>query len=179
MNRNKWLYFFIGMVAFQWFFPVQMVFQKQITISSGNEFLFKIIPVDPIDPLRGRYLALSFEQNTFHLKGQKFYSPPKPLFAEIVTDQEGFAKVAKLHFDFAPKNTADYVSISEYYTSLENGNTSTLHYTFPFSRYYVNEKEAPKLEKEYFEALRDSSKTCFARVFIKDGHAVLKGIEID
>ena len=156
-----------------------MIFQKQKTVNSGKEFLFKIIPVDPIDPLRGRYLALSFEQNTFHLKGQKYYSPPKPLFAEIATDSNGFAKVAKLHFDSSPTTTRDYININEYYTIQENGYSSTLHYTLPFSRYYVNEKEAPKLEKEYLEALRDSSKTCFARVFIKDGHAVLKGIEID
>lgn len=179
MKGNRLLYFFIAMVIVQWVVPFQMMYQKNQTVQKGNEFLFKIIPVDPVDPLRGRYLALSFEQNVFPLKGQKYYSPPKPLFAELGRTKNGFAKVVKLHFDSPPKITHDYIHIDEYYTVQNDGNNSSLHYTLPFSRYYVNENEAPKLEKEYQEALRDSGKTCFARVFVKDGHAVLKEIEID
>ena len=177
MNKNWWVYALAAMIVLQWIVPVQMILQKFQTDRHGTPFLFKIIPVDPVDPLRGRYLALSFDENTFIMEGQEYYSPPRPLFAEIIKGKDGYAKVARLHFDTKPQNTQNYIALSEYYTILSDSN-ATVHYTLPFSRYYVNEKEAPKLEKEYLAALRDSTRICFARVNVLNGHAVLKDLEI-
>jgi uncharacterized membrane-anchored protein len=177
--KNKWLmYAFVGMVLIQWFVPIQMIYQKQITVSKGNEFKFKIIPVDPIDPLRGRYLALSFDQNAFTLDSMKYYDNSVPLFAEINNDNDGFGFVKQLYFENKPPSTTDFIQINDFYT-IQNDSTSTIHYTLPFSRFYVNEKEAPRLEKEYLEALRDSSKVCYAKVFVHNGQAIMKELIVE
>lgn len=174
--KNKWIIIaFTGMVLLQWVVPAQMIFQKQYTIAKGKEFKFKIIPVDPVDPLRGRYLAISFDQNVFKMKQSKYYDQSTPLFVKIEEGKDQFAKVTKVYFEKAPTDSDNFIAISEYYT-IQDDSTTTIHYTFPFSRYYVNEQEAPRLEKEYLDALRDSTKVVFAKVNVYKGHAVLKEI---
>ncbi len=59
---------FAVMCLAQWIVPGKMVYDSENTIAEGTLYKFKTAPVDPSDPLRGKYvtLRLSGEFSSIH-----------------------------------------------------------------------------------------------------------------
>ncbi|MBI5095399.1 MAG: GDYXXLXY domain-containing protein [Candidatus Hydrogenedentes bacterium] len=168
--KKPWLMaLFLVLAVGQIAAPVSMIVQREQVLKDGRLYKFPSQPIDPVDVFRGRYVALSLRA------AQEVYSTPawnwedRTAYARIKVDEAGFA-----HFDnltSAPPPSGDYVKARVHYGSL----------VLPFSRYYMNEKLAPKAESEYWKHMgrRGSGQIeSYAAVRVLRGNAVLEDLYI-
>ena len=166
---------FIITAVFQWLVPLDMMWGKEEVIKNGKVFLFKTQPIDPIDYLRGKYISLYFDHNTFKIDTLKNdFEYNEKAFIAIGTSKTGEAFITNITKE-KPENTSDYFKTTIY----SYPNDSIISVNFPFDKFYMEENKAPVAEKVYMEANRDTSKKCFAKVFIKDGEFAIEDVLID
>lgn len=145
------------------------------TLTQGAGVLLEVAPVDPADPFRGRYVALSFElERGSHALRGSLPQYNEPAYVVLKVDAQHVA-------------TVDYVTAEEpsaglwlkAQSSWQETDTA-VRVSLPFKRYYMNEALAPAAEAAYLEAIRqDSGKKNYARVRLLDGRAVIEAILLD
>ena len=54
----------IALFAVQIYIPLSMIFSQQKIVESGELHKFRVGLLDPVDPFRGRYVVLNFEDNS-------------------------------------------------------------------------------------------------------------------
>jgi uncharacterized membrane-anchored protein len=104
-------------ILLQLLVPGYMVFRHYDTLITGEAYKFIVEPYDPYDPFRGRYVALSAEQNLY---GDGRY-------AMLAQDAEGYAIISGWSEE-KPRDGAYVTDIS-------------------LDRYYMNEAMAPEAER--------------------------------
>lgn len=104
-------------MALQLIVPGCLVFRHYNTLVMGEDYKFIVVPYDPYDPFRGRYVALRVEQ----------FSYSEGTYALLDRDEQGFAVVSGWSA-FKPK-------VGDYAKNLE------------LNRYYMNEAMAPEAER--------------------------------
>ena len=145
----------IALIIIQLFVPVSKIINKYDILKTGEEFKFKVSPVDPYDAFRGRYVSITYRQ------GVTGYGK----YAAIVTDADGFA-----HID----------SISDekpFFGAYVKNNNKHSWFLLPIDRYYMDEKLAPKAET--LTRRREPGKETYVTVRIKNGGLVISGFYID
>ena len=144
----------IAVILIQLFVPVYMVINKYIVLKTGEEFKFRVSPVDPYDAFRGRYVSLYSEQNP---GGSGKYGL-------IMVDTDSFAKIVSLS-DKKPLNSP-YVK-----------SNTRKWFSMPIDRYYMDEKFAPKAES--LTRQRKPGEETYVTVRVKNGALVISGLYID
>ena len=144
----------IAAIILQLFVPVYMIIKKYDILNTGEEFRFRVNPVDPYDAFRGRYVRL--------YSRQEVYGNGK--YGVIKVDADGFANITEIT-DEKPENAAYVKSDSRQWFSL------------PISRYYMDEKFAPKAESLVRQ--REPGIETYVTVRIKNGELVISGLFID
>ena len=89
---------FIIMVLLQLYVPAKMILGKEKVLAEGNEFMFKTAPVDPSDPFRGKYIVLTFEENSAQVANAEDWNSGDPVFVSLTKNDEGFAKILSIYF---------------------------------------------------------------------------------
>jgi uncharacterized membrane-anchored protein len=74
MSRRG-LTLFLAACALQLGVPAAMVLREEATLRGGAELRFRAGPVDPVDPFRGRYVALSLEIERERLPEAPWHRP--------------------------------------------------------------------------------------------------------
>ena len=161
---NLRLLIFVPLALVQLAVPGWMIFRQENILKHGRVFKFKTAPVDPYDPIKGRYIALRFDAETG--KGVN-YEVDKTVWVQFETDAQGFAKVKQV--SATPLNGDDVVEAVRRWGSL----------SFPFDRYYMDEKSAPKAETAYRANSTRAHENAYATVRILNGHAALEELYID
>ncbi len=167
----------IVMILAQLIIPFKMIWDKEQVIKTGTPYKFRVMPFDPNDPFRGKYINLNFRNSQLHMKTESSFHYGDNVLVEVMNDSLGFAQVKDISIK-KPTN-------SNYFTAKVNSNyfvevnSYTIDLEFPFTKFYMEETKAADAEKLYWETLRDNSKTIYALVYIKDGDAVLKDVCID
>jgi uncharacterized membrane-anchored protein len=159
-----------------------MIKGREKILSDGTTYLFKTRPIDPADPLQGRYVVLGFEKDyipTPESDMSQVHRKQK-IYALLGTDADGFAQFTDWSRD--RPETGDYLTTTylgrrrdwdrETQTSTHLGHRIKL----PFDRYYMNEEKAPAAES----AAREASNTtnCWASVKILNGKAAIEDVLI-
>lgn len=166
---------FIVVAVAQIFVPAQMIFNKESIINEGTAYKFKTQPVDPSDPYRGKYINLSYEQNSF-ITTDSIWGRQDKVFVYLETDSLGFAKVNQV--SKAPLNLNKDFVIAE--VSWYNKRDQKLNFNLPFNRYYMEETKAYDAEVAVRNNQRDSlPNSTYALVYVKDGEAVLNDVIIN
>lgn len=177
IGMKNWIFlFFLLMVIFQWMIPANLVWQSETTISKGQVFKFKVRPVDPNDPFRGKYIILGFEANSFAANDSSLFYKGQQIFVRLGTDENGFAKVT----DASPElygNEPEWVTAK--ITHLYGNQPVDLFFEYPFDKFFMEESKAPAAEKLYAEATQDSARVVYAIVNIHNGNGVLEDVMID
>ena len=176
MNKKTLLIIFLCVAVIQIAVPFQMILSREITLDKGKLFRFKTAPVDPFDAFRGRYLALSIEQNVIPLQNNAVFQNGQVVYVHVYEGADGFAKI-----DWAtplpPSQENDYIEARVKYT---NTSSSQVFLQMPFERYYINEKLAPKAEEAYNKANRRGEKNrTYITVYVKSGKAVIDNLYIE
>ena len=160
----------------QLFIPANMILDREDVLKTGTEYKFRTAPIDPNDPFRGKYIVLSFQENTFPVNDQYDWTMNDPVFVEFTTDANGFAKIKNVAK--TPPKTSDYLHSTIAYIDQSNDQYQ-LVINYPFDRFYMEESKALPAEEAYREAALDSTQVAYALVHLKNGTAVLKDVMID
>lgn len=165
---------FIAVAIIQLAVPAQMIYNHERILHSGKEFKFKMAPVDPSDPLRGKFIDLRLEGLEMMVAHASDWTFGEQIYATVVTNtSDGFAKFDQLSRK-KPYNDVDFIKVKVSYAS-----DSSVWLTVPFDRYYLEESNAPQIERIYAQALRDTNKVNFVSVRVIDGDAVLNDLFVD
>ncbi len=142
-----------------------MIHGREKVLAEGVEMKFVVAPVDPADPFRGRYVRLRFAGAEFKTQEKLPFAEGQPIHALLEADAQGYASVKALAAE-PPAGGTPYVEIRrwwggpDYRTNPETKKSEKCGWryglTFPFDRYYMNEKAAPEAERLYREAQRAS-----------------------
>lgn len=156
--------------------PVKMILDKEEVLENGTVYKFRTAPVDPNDPFRGKYIALTFRDNTVEITNGEEWIVGETIYVVLTTGDDGFAKI-----DFVskqmPEGHADVMKAKV--RSVLDDNTRKLMIDYPFDRFYMEESKAMEAEITYRQLLTDTNKVTYALVNIKNGEAVLSDVLID
>ena len=92
LAKSTILYIFILVAIIQFAIPAKMVFDSEMVIRDGKEFKFKVAPVDPNDPFRGKYITLNFEETEYTNYYNSFVGDD--IYVRIQDNDNGFAEIA-------------------------------------------------------------------------------------
>lgn len=173
--QNRWLIIslFVIVALVQLYVPFKMISDREDTLEFGKEFRFETQPIDPNDPLRGKYIVLYYKNDTYEVENGQDWDYNQAVWVALEEDERGFAKIKNILTE-RPEDTQDYVKASIGYN---NGNVLNIDY--PFNRFYMDEFKAPDAEKAYRESRADSTSTAYSVVKVRDGEAVLLDVMID
>ncbi|MEL6811843.1 MAG: GDYXXLXY domain-containing protein [Bacteroidota bacterium] len=165
----------IVMVAAQWFVPGQMIYEQESVLTQGNPYKFKTQPIDPSDPLRGKYITLRYEMERSTKITDTIWNPNDPIFVYIEEGEDGFAEataVSQKPLDL----DQDYVMARYQYSR-----KGSINFDLPFDRFYMEESKAYDAELAVRETNRNRDSlapVCYALVYVKDDVAVLDNVFI-
>lgn len=156
--------------------PGSVVWKRAKTLRDGRVWKFKTEPVDPVDLFRGRYVALRFTAETFPAEKnfQNEYRNDEQVFAVLRENADGFAEIERLSVGLVGGDSA--VAIERRYWDEKK---KEQHVSFPFDKFWVNEKMAPAAEKAYRENSRRGKQNAYVTVRVHDGDAGTENLFIE
>ena len=157
--------------------PTWLVLQEELTLTQGHLHLFRLAPVDPTDPFRGRYMTLAFDAESTHY-ALSLPQPTEnscPLYAGVRRDPDGFSSLTTL--SLTPP-LGDYLEIPADHWSYWWKEKNTVRLQLPFRRFYLNENKAASVEQRARDLLAEARKKgeksdINAAVRVREGHATI------
>lgn len=148
------------------------LWRSEWTLRTGKPYKFRTRPVDPYDAFRGRFVALAFEEREAPWEGSKPAKSGAKAYAVLGTDADGFAKV--LRVAPAPPGSGDYLRVETGYSYA----TNHVSFSFPFDRFYMEERKAPEAERVYRESNRlgETNRNTYAVVRVRNGVGVIEDL---
>lgn len=171
MKRSTllWLMFAVC-CAVQIGVPASMIVRHESTLSGGEIYRFRCAPVDPVDPFRGRYVALDFDQSRFEGTVPDQIVVGATAYARLDRDGDDFAVIDSLAS--VPPDDGDYLTVR-----LQHRSHDWVRLALPFDRFYMEESLAVKAESAYRN--RTFGEQAWVEVRVRDGHAVLEELYLD
>jgi len=177
MDNKKILFSAFILVALaQLYVPSKMISDREEVLATGTEYKFRTAPIDPNDPFRGKYITLSYSENTVEIENEKDWTRGEKIYVHLTKGNDGFARIRSVSKEEST-DTQDYLKVKVNYVS-ENG-SDKLTIDYPFDRFYMEESKANDAELAFRQSQGDTSKITYALVRIKNGEAVLKDVMID
>lgn len=162
-------YAFLVLLVLQAAVPLYMVWRWEQVRSMGEVFLWKTAPVDPYDPLRGRYLNLHFVENSGPVAQAGAVNYGEYAYGLLARHEDGTAYISQI----VPVKPAAGAYIRGRILQVD-GMKATLE--LPFTRYYLPEERALALEAR---TRQRSLAQPIAAVRIQGGYAVIEDLYID
>lgn len=148
--------------------PAAMMRRAQLTLEEGRRFRFLTRPVDPADPVRGRYIALAFEATSGPALGDEPLLPGGRAYALLGEDEEGFAFI--LGVARRPPEDPSYLAVNVGAVTGER-----VEFRFPLDRFYLEESKAPRAER----VTNLGGRRIWADVRVRRGHAVIADVLVE
>ena len=174
MRKQLIIGLFVGVALIQIATPVSMIAKREAVLQRGQQFKFKVQPVDPYDAFRGRYVALRIMEDKVTVHSSLKLDYGQRIFAHIVVSEQGFAK-------FSTATTFRPAGVPYIEATVLNPNRpgkSQVTLDLPIDRYYMEEKKAPLAERIYQRRARRGREDAYVLVRIKDGFAVIEGLYV-
>ncbi|MDV7186387.1 GDYXXLXY domain-containing protein [Lutibacter sp. TH_r2] len=168
---------FILIVLVQLYIPLKMILGEEDVLTNGKEFKFETAPVDPVDPFRGKYISLRFKNNTFPIENKEDWARNEEVFVILKNNINGFAEIDTIVHK-KPLESIDFIKTKVQYVYAYK-KEKTISVKYPFERFYMEEFKAKEAELLAADTFKDTTKTIYASVFIKNGKAVLNNVFID
>jgi uncharacterized membrane-anchored protein len=150
--------------------PASVVWRRAQTLKHGRLWKFKTAPADPVDAVRGRYIALRFAAEEVPQVEQPIATAS--VYAVLKEDENGFAKVEHI-------STARIVGDDAIKAEPLGYWRDSQHVRFPFNRYWVTEANAPAAEKAYLDNSRRGNQNAYVTVRVHNGDAEIEQLYID
>lgn len=193
MRKTALLLLGILIIA-QLLIPASMILKHERILRTGVLYRFKTRPVDPADPLQGRYVRLGFEHDYIpSTTGTNTVTPNRKEHVYVTLDSgaDGFCELTG--WSRTKPESGDYLKLKywgfEYDWREENQalRCKGLRFDLPFNRFYMEESKAPRAEKMlpgFRGSLRQSPNTnlvtnCWVTVRVLNGEALIEDLLID
>jgi uncharacterized membrane-anchored protein len=177
--KARWMAAVFAIVAVvQLDVPVAMITSREATLRHGRAYKFRTRPIDPYDAFRGRYVWLGFEQDHAPWRGETTAVAGTKAYAFIQEGPDGFAMVREVRAQ--PPADGEYLEVRVGYPGWGT-NSSSVYFTLPFDRYYMEETKAPGAERAYRQHQNTRGQTnqnTYAVVRIRHGDAVLENLYV-
>lgn len=173
-NKRVIILVFVLLAVIQLIVPLRMIISSERVLDEGVSYRFRMVPIDPSDPFRGRYITLKYRDNSVKISDGDQWKRGDKVFAVLSTHKEGYAIIKNIS-KIRPQDNEDYITAKIRYVKLRDKNTVTLD--FPFTRYYMEEFKAPKAEKAYRKLVRNAN--TYALVSVQRGEAVIEDVLLD
>lgn len=181
-NNKLLLALFLLTVAAGIWYPVLKIIRFEFPLSPPAVFRFSATLYDPYDPFRGRYVALQGKSQTLVSDEPIDYYAGS--YAVLENDEKGLAKVVGLTRKPEPGKPAIRTSYVSRYSGApgkdaEPKKTHNYVVSFPFNRFYMNEKLAPEAERAFRYAARSGMECVIVVKVYADGNYAITDLEID
>nr|WP_314383766.1 GDYXXLXY domain-containing protein [uncultured Cardiobacterium sp.] len=159
--------------ALQWAVPLMQVVRGEGILREGVALRLELQPVDPLDVLRGRYLALAFPEEE-----KEHTLPPgvqggDTIYVVLEAGKDGLAHITRLSRSM--QDGAFAYTIPDRYKA---GDTITIN--IPLTRYYLPEEDAVKIDELFrFRNNESPHSNASLGVRIKDGQIVAESLWLD
>lgn len=171
MTKKRLLLLFIIVACIQFAIPLTQIIKREIILKTGEQFKFKVEPIDPHDPFRGAYVAIRIN-NMINVGEDKEYYDNQKVYVIIKNDNRDFAYFDSVSDERPKHEPYIIVKVKSYYRG-------RLYIDIPFDRFYMEERKAKKAEYIYRRITRDNKKPAYILVRILNGNAVLENLFID
>lgn len=161
----------LGLFLVQLAVPAARIVKYEQTLSRGETFRFRCAPVDPADPLRGRYVALAIVESEIDDPGLEVRRGDR-LYLGLSEDGEGYARFSGPRIERPDAGPYLEVRVSNVYGG-------KIRFDLPFDRYYLEEALAPAAEQAYRERASDDEAEAWITVRVRDGSAVLEELYLE
>jgi len=168
---------FLMVAVAQLYVPASMIMEQKDILETGKLYRFKIRPIDPSDPLRGKYIRLWFADDSFIMPDSINYYRNQTVYLQIYEGSDGYAKIKNV-YKTKPQKDLEFLEATISYPSYFNDSTR-LTINYPFNSFYLDENKAPIAEDVYRESQLNSAKSAWAIVKIKNGAAALEDVLIN
>ncbi len=156
-------------IALQLSVPLYMIVSNEVTLARGTLYRFRVAPVDPYDPFRGRYVTV--RPLDTHVYSDLKLASGDTAYA-LLKDSDGYAEISDLSVD--RPESSDYLPVRIH--SVSDGPDGKLfRIEYPFDRIFMNEKTAPLVDRAF--ATYDG--TVYLSVAVKDGRATVRNLYFD
>lgn len=169
-----WLCFGL-FIAIQMAIPLQTLYLNEMTLKKGVKHLFACAPVDPNDPLRGKFVQLNFEQRELQVDLSVSCTDRRKVYGNLIKNAQGLSVVSNVVEAHPEKNT-DFLELACNGVSEANGKRY-LQFEFPFNKFYLDEFKAPKVEELYAVNFSDSTKVTYAVIYVYKGRALITDVQ--
>jgi uncharacterized membrane-anchored protein len=164
------LFIFAAVALAQLSVPGWLIWMRTQTLTKGKVWKFRTAPVDPLDAVRGRYIALSFKAE--QVPQAERLPPSSFAYALLREGASGFAEIERLSTTPAQGDNIMKVRPGSWWDGAQ-------HVDFPLDRYWVNEKSAPAAERAYAENSRKEKDNAYVTVRVHNGDAAIEQLFID
>ena len=165
---------FVVVAIVQLAVPAKMMFDQETILQKGTAYKFKVAPIDPTNPFRGKYISLYFDENRVKVISDTLWAYNESIFVELTVDENGFAKIKNVSKTM-PASGDFFKAKAQYYYRQD----STLMIDYPFKEYYMEESKAPEAERQYNGTARDTTQTAYALVKVFRGDVALADVLIN
>ncbi len=176
---NRAMLLFLAVSAIAALYPIYKIISYEFPLTQPTIYKFEIEALDPYDSFRGRYIVLSPRPSIIIAENGEDFSGGRYVYAIVTRDKEGFAKIASLSMrqPDVPSLKIRSPYLEREYPGLKKGE-SAYRVELPFTKYFMNEKIAPKAEELTTKMLRRGVKTAAVVKIYRDGNYSVTDIEI-
>ena len=168
---------FLLMAFAQWLVPGRMVWQRSNVLQKGKAYKFQSMPVDPVNPFKGRYVALNFAETRFRAGKKHGLEYGQKIYVTLNVNDSGYAKIKTL-YKKVPAGT-DYIEAKvSYIDDWNEDSVAVINIAYPFTEYYTEEFKAPKIERLYADTTMRPEDT-YALVKVYEGNCVVENLFIN
>ena len=159
--------------ALQWAVPLIQVVRGEGILREGVALRLELQPVDPLDVLRGRYLALAFPEEE-----KEHTLPPgvqggDTIYVVLEAGKDGLAHITRLS-----RSVQDGAFAYKIPDGYKAGDTISIN--IPLTRYYLPEGDAVKIDELFrFRNNESPHGNATLGVRIKDGQIVAESLWLD
>lgn len=146
-------------------------------LQKGEVYFFNVLPLDPYDAFRGRYVTLRFANANKAPAGDT--TPHEHLskaYAMLEHTQEG-DRIKEVRFSRPVSGNFLEVNVNSTMATQKADTANTVYFSLPFDRFYLREDRAPKAER--ILRMRDVNVNVKASLRVLNGKAVIENLWIE
>ena len=163
---------FYALVAFQLVLVLGLLGSKQLTLRTGERFLLRAAPVDPIDTFRGEYVHLGYdtltEVESFAIDG------PAPVKGEIL--YVSLARAGRFATRAAVSRTPPTDALAYLRGMVVSADKDHCRVEYGIESWFVPRGQGPELERQ---AARKDRQLLAEIAVDRIGHAVLRAVTVE
>ena len=170
---------FLLLVIMQLYVPASVVFNQERIHLSGTRYKMQLAPIDPNDPFRGKYIILSFRENTARLPSEGKFESGAPVYVVMKPGRNDFLEIETISHEFQATKSPRVCIKARIRSIIETDGYKEAQLDYPFTRFYVEESKASDIEERYMKAAGDTNAISYGLISVYNENVAVKDIIIN